>query len=359
MKQYVCIILCSLLVLLLLGGCSEKASLEELAQADTSLVSSGNLLGLMPKAETEHFLFFSHICDGARWIFRLDLETGAIQLNCMDPMCSHRLDDAATCPGSSESLNLFYPAGERVYSIPYSSEIRSAIVAVGENTKELLPISQTMGAYRLPRIYKGNIIAYDSKVDEGKVLDRPSRFLIYSLTEQKVTGQIDAMGTDIMAIFIEDDVIYYTTTSYDCYRQPLSGGEPQKIAEKTDNIFYYNGKVYYRSIPDSGPLQLWRMNPDRSDPEMVLKDAYVINILNDSIVYSKNDRTAGVYFSDLNGEMEQVIIEPSDYAVAEIYAAQRYGKFLVTLENAKTVYFVDPQSGEVEEKQLPVPSTDN
>ena len=354
MKQWFHTILCSFLALLLLGGCSESGSLEELAQLDPSCVSSGNLMQTLPMAETDQFLFFSHICNGGRWFYRLDTETGVVQFNCMDPMCSHSLDAAAACPGNSYYLDEFYPVGNRIYSVPWP-DIRSSIVVAGENSKELLPVSQTMGSYRLPRIYQGNIIAYDSKVSDGKIQDHPSRFNIYNLNEQKVTSRIDAAGTDLLAMFIENDVIYYTTKSYDCYRQPLAGGEPEKIAEKADNIFGYDGKIYYRMIPESGPLQLWRMNPDGSGKQLVLEDAYFCNILQDRILYCKNDRTAGIYLCDLNGENEKMVIDPCDYPASGIFAAGRYGKFLVTLENAQQVYLIDPASGKTEEKQLPVP----
>lgn len=268
------------------------------------------------------------------FIYRVNLETREMQMNCGDFLCGHEDSNcSARLAGDMAADSVLcrngkhvYLAGDKIYEIDKNKKREIGHGGYGGNGV---------------RILFGDYIAY---------FDKESVVVVKEIESDEEVQRFEDIRGFMQGNFYHKGFLYYVTDENQLVRLDLNTGNKEILEKKgATRASVYNGAIYYIKVSiETDTNWIIKMNPDTLEKQELVEGAFYYNMLGDSLYYSTWPEQS-LYCSDLNGENRRELSSGNDYTWSFIWAFPQAGVLLLNGDDTGTVfYLLDAANGEID-----------
>ena len=323
------VILFLILLSILFVSCQEKTvefkETKELAEQEWEEVNA--IMGTFASDEKNIYMLWGAL------IYRIDLETREMAVNCGDFLCDHesstcsaRLSDSErTYSSICRNGEYVYVVGNKIYEIDENSKKETGHGGYGQNGV---------------RILFGDYIAYFEKEDT---------IVVKEIESDKEIQRFEDIRGFTQGNFYYKEHLYYVTDELQLVRLDLNTGEKEVLEKKgATRASVYDGFIYYIKVSEETDTNyLIKMNPDTLEKQELIEGVFYYNMLGDTLYYSTWPERS-LYCSDLSGENQKALSTEDGYIWSFPWAFPQEEILILDGDNEGVIfYLLDAASGEI------------
>lgn len=320
-------ILFLILLSILFASCQEKSTkfkeTKELVEQEREEVNA--ITGTFASDGNNIYMFWDRV-------YRIDLETREMIVNCGDFLCDHESQACSARLPDGEGYSYICRNGEHVYVVG------NKIYEIDKNSKK--EIGHGRYGQNGVRILFGDYIAYFEKEDT---------IVVKEIESDKEIQRFEDIRGFTQGNFYYKEHLYYITDELQLVRLDLNTGEKEVLEKKgATRASVYDGSIYYVKVSEeTGDNCLIKMNPDTLEKQELVEGVFYYNMLGDTLYYSTWPGRS-LYCSDLSGENQKALSSEDGYIWSCPWAFPQEDILILDGDNEAVIfYLLDAASGEI------------
>lgn len=250
---------------------------------------------------------------------RFNLRTGRLEYLCETPGCTHDLNLSPDCANQKKHSYDFITRDGLYMVIKDTLWLVTGDLSGDEKTKIWTNTFCTDYCKEVAPDYSNGF----HFIIRGDILHLFCYNWYYSVNLQTMeqTDPIVVSDSQIIALDVCGDYLWYATQDWELFCWQLSTGEKKKIADMAMRVACIGDKVYYaRGGQQDGTLTC--CNPDGSDPQLLLEHISNSFYVTEKSIYYTNgaqNPKQGAFRCDLDGQNVREIKLELDYTASDAY----------------------------------------